>query len=79
MLLIDPAGPGASELMAQGFGLADALVPVAADIIDQLIDALEQSAVVRLPGQVVAPAALGELDLHADCSVRSSGSISSRV
>lgn len=44
--------------MAEGLGLADAVVAVARDVFDQGVDALGDPAVLRLPPEMVGPGVL---------------------
>lgn len=55
MLFVDPAGPKARELMAEGFRLSDPLERAALDVSDQLIDAPQHAAVGLLPEKIVFP------------------------
>jgi len=56
VLVCDPPKPEALEPVLQQ--LADTLVSVALDIVDQLIDAFENLSVLSLPPPVVVPGVL---------------------
>ena len=55
MLVGDASRPVSSEVILQGFGLSDAFVSIAHDVLDQRIDSLQHLTVLPLPPQVVVP------------------------
>lgn len=58
VLLGDAAGPVSGEVVAQRFRPADAGVPIALDIAEEPVDALENPAILGLPPQVFLPGAV---------------------
>ena len=58
VLLGDAAGPVSGEVVAQRFRPADAGVPIALDIAEEPVDALENPAIPGLPPQVFLPGAV---------------------
>ena len=61
--VVDAATPVAVKVL-QRFGLADAGVAVALNVLDEGIDALQGFLVFQLPARVFIPGAWGEDDLH---------------
>ena len=55
ILLRDAAAPIPAEIMAQSFGLPDALMPVALDIRQQLVDSPRDLAILTHPRHEVLP------------------------
>jgi hypothetical protein len=55
MLVRDASRPVSSKVILQWFGLSDAFVSIAHDVLDQGIDSLEHLTVLPLPPQVVLP------------------------
>src|SRR5690606_33211769 len=61
---VDPSRPVAREPVFEWLGLADPFVAVPDDVQDQLVDPLEQFAILSLPPQTVVPGLGAEDDLH---------------
>ena len=61
--VVDAATPVAVKVL-QRFGLADAGVAVALNVLDEGVDALQGLLVFQLPARVFIPGAWGEDDLH---------------
>lgn len=53
--LVDTDTPPAAEVVAQGFGVADASRAVAVNALEKLVDAPERFGVLMLPGKVFLP------------------------
>ena len=62
--LRDAAAPIAGEVMTQGFGLADALVSVSLDILQQFVDLACDLAILLHPRHEVPPCILREHLIH---------------
>ena len=60
---VDPARPKAGVFVAERLRLADPLVPVALDIRNESVDALEGLAILELPPDIVAPGLLIPCDV----------------
>src|SRR5512145_32295 len=78
VLVGNPPGPIPLEPMLERLRLADSLVTVAVDVLDQGIDPLEDLAVLDLPPEVVVPCALIPDELHSTRSWTSPRPASSR-
>lgn len=52
---VDPARPAAAQTVLQGFRLADAGKRITLRIFDQIIDASERLAILRLPPDITIP------------------------
>src|ERR1700739_2228041 len=74
VLLRDPAGPPSCPLVPQWLRLPDPRVLVPGDIFDELVNSLEDLAVLDLPVEVIVPAVIGEGDLHTASSSASTTS-----
>ena len=61
---IDPARPKAGVFVAEGLRLADPLVSVALDVLDECVDALEGLAIFELSPDVVVPGVWGPQDFE---------------
>src|SRR5271170_2159075 len=68
VLVGDAPGPVALEAVLERLGLADPFIPVAPDVLDQLVDPLEDLAVLGLPPDVVRPGRLIPDQLHSSRS-----------
>lgn len=61
MLIGDATRPVALEAMLERLGLADALVAVPLDVLEQIVDPFEDLAVLGLPPEVVARAGSAQI------------------
>jgi len=54
VLAVDAYAPPSGQVVLQGFGIADAGIPVALNALDERVDSFERSSII-LPGEVVRP------------------------
>src|SRR5712691_6985266 len=64
MFIVDTPRPVASEVTPERFRLTDASKRCSQNVLDQLIDSLDQSAVMFLEPLVIAPAGWREGEIH---------------
>ena len=55
VVVVDPPTPPAGQVVFQGLRLADALVSVAINVLQEAVDPLKRLAVLPLPVKVVLP------------------------
>src|SRR6185437_12013864 len=64
----DPAGPPPDPLVPQRLRFPDPCVLIPGNILDELVDSLEDVAVLGLPVEIVLPSVIGKGDFHPSSS-----------